>query len=485
MKRSIIFSFLKDFSKVYLSNARNKEQKYKKIIFNKFKDLGGIYIKFLQTLCVTKKFMEGWAGPKEFEIFNKVNKEEINLSNIINLNDYSYIEKEPFACGSFAQVYRANLNSGKKVAIKVLRPSVQRYLKSDLKLLSRIVKIISLFLKENILDYTSAFDEFKTNCLLETDYKREIANMHYFAKIYNEHPHVVIPKVYDKYCKRNVIVQEFIEGPTIADITSTVPRNKSLSDYAYEKTGSDIWMQMMIAGGECLRTAMTEDYVFGDPHPGNIILLPNDKIAYIDFGIIVHKPKSREAFYRFVKSYYDILMGKEDYAKLIETSMFCFCPDIANALKLCSMNMKTDYFRSISTAINRKIKLLKLNNVNLNSTLNDGHMFIAFTKIIDNNNSLNIQIDYSNFGLLKAMQALICSINTIDSKYGENRFSKIMIGSMRYALKYCKKNGIKRDMNYNTKYDIGESYELLLENLSSLASKDEFLFKNLSEMMFQ
>lgn len=432
MKRSIIFSLLKDFSKVYFSNTRNKEQKYKKIIFNKFKDLGGIYIKFLQTLCVTKKFMEGWAGPKEFEIFNKVNKEEINLSNIINLNDYSYIEKEPFACGSFAQVYRANLNSGKKVAIKVLRPSVQRYLKSDLKLLSRIVKIISLFLKENILDYTSAFDEFKTNCLLETDYKREIANMHYFAKIYNEHPHVVIPKVYDKYCKKNVIVQEFIEGPTIADITSTVPRNKSLSDYAYEKTGSDIWMQMMIAGGECLRTAMTEDY-----------------------------------------------------AKLIETSMFCFCPDIANALKLCSMNMKTDYFRSISTAINRKIKLLKLNNVNLNSTLNDGHMFIAFTKIIDNNNSLNIQIDYSNFGLLKAMQALICSINTIDSKYGENRFSKIMIGSMRYALKYCKKNGIKRDMNYNTKYDIGESYELLLENLSSLASKDEFLFKNLSEMMFQ
>ena len=89
---------------------------------------------------------------------------------------------------------------------------------------------------------------------------------------------------------------------------------------------SNLWLQLMVVGGEFLKTAMTEEYIFGDPHPGNMILLPNDKVAFIDFGIISRKPSSQEAFYQFVQSYYHILLGSEDYGQLLNSSLFCFCP---------------------------------------------------------------------------------------------------------------------------------------------------------------
>jgi ubiquinone biosynthesis protein len=141
-----------------------------------------------------------------------------------------------------------------------------------------------------------AFDEFSRICLLETDYEREIANMHYFGDLYKNHQYVVIPKVYDEYCNKNVIVQDYIEGPTLADLIANTKSNEKLSSMVYNLTGSDIWKQIIVAGGEALRTAMTTDYVFGDPHPGNIILLSENKIALIDFGIILNKPTSQQHF---------------------------------------------------------------------------------------------------------------------------------------------------------------------------------------------
>jgi hypothetical protein len=55
---------------------------------------------------------------------------------------------------------------------------------------------------------------------------------------------------------------------------------------------------------------------------------------------------------------------------------------------------------------------------------------------------------------------------------------------MKYALDYCETNGIKNDLTNNTKYSVSESYELLLDTLSTLAEGDEFLFQNISERMF-
>ncbi len=480
-KRSLVLPLITQLLKIYVSDLSNKEQQYKKTIFYQLKEMGGIYIKFLQVLCVSGNFTEGWGGPKEFEIFNQVSSESLNISEYVNKEFFSYIEETPFACGSFAQLYKGKLQTGEIVAVKILRPSITIHLKKDLKKLKRIVKLVGHFLPKTFIDYKAAFEEFSNSCLLETDYEREVSNMEYFIQLYQNHPYVIIPKVYHELCNKEVIVQEFIEGPTLADLISKMSSYDSLESLAYQYTGSDVWSQIIIAGGEALRTAITADYVFGDPHPGNIILLPQNKIALIDFGIVSSKPTSQEAFYEWVKSYYNILMGDLNYGQLLQTTCMCFCPDLVNALRNCQTD--GDFFDAIAEAINKKVKVVSNNNEVAKGIAADGHLFTAFIQFIDSRNALNIKIDTYNFQLLKSMQTFLSSVTAIDKRYGNHRFSEVMIGAMRYALDYCETHGVRHDTVNNTKYSVNESYELLLETLSSLAN-DEFLFQTISERVF-
>ncbi len=480
-KRALFLPLFFQLSKVYFSDSSNKEQQYKKTIFYQLKNMGGIYIKFLQVLCISQKFTEGWGGPKEFEVFNQVSNEPLEISNYVNMDSFLYLKNTPFACGSFAQLYKGQLKTGEFVAVKILRPSVAKNLPSDLKKLKRIVKVIRHFLPKTFIDYRAAFNEFSNTCILEVDYEREISNMEYFAQLYKNHPCVVIPRVYKELCGRNVIVQQFIEGPTLADLISKVSANESLDSIVYQYTGSDVWKQIAIVGGEALRTAMTADYVFGDPHPGNIILLRENRVALIDFGIVAQRPTSQEAFYLWVKAYYDVLTGNLNYGRLFETTCMCFCPDLVNALRRC--HTANSFFDSMAEAINQKMKTVFGHNEAAKSIAADGHLFVAFKDFIDSKNTLNIKIDTYNFQLLKAMQTFLSSVTTIDNRYGNHYFSKAMIDAMYYALQYCENNGIRHDIVDHTKYSINDSYELLLETLSSLAN-DEFLFQTISERVF-
>lgn len=483
MNRSIL-PILKNLLAVYFKKTANKDEEYKKTIFYTLKNMGGIYIKFLQILSVTRNFMDGWSTPKEFEVFNQVKAEEIDLQRYLPYQEkFNHIELQPFASGSFAQIYRATLTTGEKVVIKILRPSVANNLKKDLRNLKRIVKLISFILPNNMIDYEEVFEKFSQNSLLETDYEREVANLEYFANYYKDNNKIIIPKVYKEFCTKKIIVEDYIEGPTLADIITNLKIGDNLTNIAFNKTKSNIWKQIIMVGGEALKSAMTSDYIFGDPHPGNIILLSDDKIAYIDFGLIANKPYSQEAFYLWVKSYYDILNGNPNYGRLVETTCACFCTDLFNALKKCSSH--NDFFSSMSEALNKKAKLLKNSNKSLENYLDNGHLFMAFTKFIDNKNALNLKIDMRNYQLLKSLQAFLCSISSIDERYGNKQFSILMKESIEYALEYCEKFGIKNDLDVKTKYNINESYELLLENLSSLASGDEFLFQDICERMFQ
>jgi Predicted unusual protein kinase len=485
MKRSLILNLLKSLNKIYFSSAANKEQKYKKVLFYTLKDMGGVYIKFLQTISTSELFMDDWGGPKEYEVFNKVPTENINIyKHFPNTNAFSYISPTPFASGSFAQVYKATLKNNKQVIIKVLRPSIVKNLKSDLRKLKMILRIISPFLPSKIIDFNKAFEEFKEACLLETDYERETSNIKYFYNLYKNNNYVVIPKVYEEYSNKYVIVQDFIGGITLSDLMTETINNELLADKVYKTLGSNIWTQMTIVGGEFLKMAITADYVFGDPHPGNIILLPDNKVALIDFGIIAHKPKSQKAFYLWTQSFYNVLQGKEDVSNLFIATGNCFCPDLFNAFSTQNYS-NTSVQDIISKALSKKVDLINGNNNDAKSLLESGHVFKYFTRVLDKNNALNIKIDANNFQLLKAMQLYLGTLGTLDDKYGNNYFSEMLKNAMKYALDYSDKFGIKNDLIPDNKYSTNESYEIIIDFISSLANNDEFLFSNIYERMFK
>ena len=117
--------------RIKLLRTTKKDQEYRRTIFESFREWGGVYIKFLQVLGSSSKFLEGWGGPREMRIFTQAPREPINLSEYVNLRNFADVSDESVAAGSFAQVYRGHLLTGEDVAIKILRPSIQKNLKAD------------------------------------------------------------------------------------------------------------------------------------------------------------------------------------------------------------------------------------------------------------------------------------------------------------------------------------------------------------------
>src|SRR5262245_47633923 len=108
-RRKILMTLCINLLRIKFSSSANKPGQSKKLLFDSFKHLGGVYVKFLQLLALNLDFMVDWAGPAEFEVFESVEFEHINIYAILTneLPDYQthfqYVETEPFAAGSFAQ----------------------------------------------------------------------------------------------------------------------------------------------------------------------------------------------------------------------------------------------------------------------------------------------------------------------------------------------------------------------------------------------
>lgn len=470
-------------AKAYLSHTPRKDIEYRRIIFYTFREWGGVYIKFLQILASNSKFLSGWGGPQEMQVFAQAPREEVRLSNYINISNFKIISSQPIAAGSFALVFRGELKSGEDVAIKILRPSIQQNLKSDLRVLRRLCRLFSCLLPRSIVDYNEAYEACAKMFLLETDYQREVANQEFFAELYKDHPRVVIPKVYRELSTHNVIVQDFIAGPTLADVMSAATPEKSAKMLTWELTGSDLWEQVVVAGGEALYTAMCADYIYGDPHPGNIILLPENRIALIDFGIIADRPSSHRAFYEWVKSYYNILVDNGQFRDLLETTVVCFCPDIALAMQRCNFR-DGDLLMILAEAVEEKLNNeMTTGNMSYVESFKEGHLVDVFIKVAGTK-VLDVRVDTVNFELIKAMQAFLGSVTILDSSEGERGFAQIMKRSMEYALANAEHRGIPYDSISTTKLSMTDSYELLVKTVSTIADTDEYMFNLVQERIF-
>lgn len=274
-----------------------------------------------------------------------------------------------------------------------------------------------------------------------------------------------------------MIVQEFIEGPTLADLIQSLKPEEDIYQKNRELTGSDLWEQLIIVGGESIKGALKDDYLYGDAHPGNIILLPNNKIAFIDFGIVASSPVSHEAFYRFTKSYSDVINNKGSFKQFMEDSCKCFFPDLSNALRNSGYNVVD----AISSSFDNKLSFYENKIDDVKDLKDGGHLLMVFTELLDKKNLLNLQIDLRNYSLLKAIQAVICSMNAIDKKFAPGIYKYLINESMNYAFSNVLVEDIPKDYSTRSKYSLGDSFAIIDQILSNIANNDEFLFNSIYE----
>ncbi|NLK50854.1 MAG: AarF/ABC1/UbiB kinase family protein [Syntrophomonadaceae bacterium] len=185
---------------------------------------------------------------------------------------FSEFDPEPIASASMAQVHRARLHSGELVVVKVQRPDIQRTIEIDLEILfdlARMLEARTVWGKHYGL--VDIVEEFSQTLRAELDFSLEGRNADRFHKLFADDPTVVIPQVYWDFSSRRILVIEYIEG------TKLMPSELRKAGYNLERVAQHL-----------VNAILKQIYYFGffhaDPHPGNLAVLPGERIVFMDFG---------------------------------------------------------------------------------------------------------------------------------------------------------------------------------------------------------
>jgi predicted unusual protein kinase regulating ubiquinone biosynthesis (AarF/ABC1/UbiB family) len=245
--------------------------------------LGPTYIKVGQALStrpdlVRQDFLEeliklqDQLPPFDNELAMQIIETQLNRS-VEEL--YKEISPRPVAAASLGQVYKARLYSGEEVAVKVQRPNLMPIITRDLYLMRWASTWIKPFLPLNLGDnLTIVVDEFGTKLFEEIDYQHEGRNAEKFAANFQDDPTVKVPSIYWRYSTHTVLTLEWISGIKLIDIAGI------------KKAGLDRDNLIKIAVQASLRQLLEFGFFHADPHPGNLFVLADGRMAFIDFGMM-------------------------------------------------------------------------------------------------------------------------------------------------------------------------------------------------------
>ncbi len=188
---------------------------------------------------------------------------------------FDAFEAQPIGAASIAQVHRARLKDGTVVAIKLRRPAIVAKVEADLRILDHIAYLIEMeFPETRHYHAREIVAQFARSLKRELDLAAEGRGMDRFARDFKDDPHVVVPKVYWDFSNSEINVQDYIEG--IPGGRLDLLPGAGLDASLLARRGADAVLKMILING----------FFHADPHPGNVFYLPDNRIAFIDFGMV-------------------------------------------------------------------------------------------------------------------------------------------------------------------------------------------------------
>ncbi|AQX16357.1 MULTISPECIES: ABC1 kinase family protein [Tessaracoccus] len=188
-------------------------------------------------------------------------------------------DDSPLASASLAQAHRAVTRNGRDVVVKVLRPGVRDQVKSDLESLSELAD----FADANTpigprLGAARMLAQFRRSMADELDYRKEAANLDLFGELVRDEPDLLVPSYIADYSSDDVLTLEFVPGKKITDVGPL-----AMLDVDGQRLAAALFRFMLGA-------MLVDGILHADPHPGNLFLTPDHRVAILDVGMVVRLP---------------------------------------------------------------------------------------------------------------------------------------------------------------------------------------------------
>jgi len=216
--------------------------------------------------------LQDQVSPFSFQQVRQIIEEELG-DDLENL--YVEFAEKPLATASIGQVHLARLHTNERVAVKVQRPHIRPTVKTDLEILDDLARIM-----ESRIDRAKRFqlreiiEEFSKSLSMELDYQTEGRNSEKISRPSTEDETIKVPRVYWSHTTAKVLTMEYISGVKVNNLARLEEEGYNRKVIA-ERIAHSMLHQILIEG-----------FFHGDPHPGNIVILPGDRIVWMDFGMV-------------------------------------------------------------------------------------------------------------------------------------------------------------------------------------------------------
>ena len=219
-------------------------------------------------ICELEKLQDKVSALTEEQIISRLEHELGHPDQV-----FAYFDHQPLAAASIGQVHRARLKSGEEVIVKVQRPDLEVTMQNDLEIIRGLAELSERrSLEARRIGLTAMIDDYSRLLIRELDYEREARSTERARANFAGDSRVVIPRVFWEYSTRYVLTEEYIEGVKLSNMEEISRRGWDRRKLS--RLGTETFLSQILLHG----------FFQADPHPGNILILDEDRIAFIDFG---------------------------------------------------------------------------------------------------------------------------------------------------------------------------------------------------------
>jgi len=210
--------------------------------------------------------------PFPFEEVDRIVSGELGVRISKAFTDF---DPQPLAAASLAQVHLAHMRDGRAVVVKVQRPDIREQIVEDLEALGQIAQFLDAHTElGKRYDFGNMLHDLRISLLRELDFKLEANNLITFAENLREFDRIIIPEPIEDFCTSRILTMEYIPGKKITELSPL---------RLMEIDGPGLARELFRA---YLKQILLDGFVHADPHPGNVFLTEDDRIALLDLGMV-------------------------------------------------------------------------------------------------------------------------------------------------------------------------------------------------------